>query len=224
MRISIIDYGSGNLRSVLKAFQFCGASAEIARKPSDIEHDNALVIPGVGSFADAMKNIKKSGFDELIRAWHEDRKPVLGICLGLQMLFEWSEEGDCEGLGIFKGKVKKLSISEKVPHMGWNDIRINRNSRSGFLGSEFEGNYFYFVHSYAANPENQDEILCFTDYGNPFASGVGRENVLAFQFHPEKSSKQGLAIIRKFFNHASRFYGNDNVEYSSETNKKNPCL
>ncbi|GAW91552.1 imidazole glycerol phosphate synthase subunit HisH [Calderihabitans maritimus] len=194
--IAIVDYGVGNLRSVQKGFEKAGYRAVITDDPSQIRGARAVVLPGVGAFADAMANLRRSGLLEVVKEAAQD-KPFLGICLGLQLMFEASEEGGWhEGLGIFPGKVVRLPAGVKVPHMGWNQIHIKKPSP--ILKGIPDGSYFYFVHSYYVFPTTSDYVVTTTDYGLEFTSVVGRGNVFGIQFHPEKSSQLGLKILKNF--------------------------
>lgn len=195
--IAIIDYGMGNLRSVQKGFEKAGVNAFVTTDPADVEKAGGVVLPGVGAFADAMASLNKTGLSGAVYNAVKAEKPVLGICLGHQLLFEASEEWGChEGLGIFPGLVQRLPDSLKVPHMGWNQIEIQKPDPllEGIPG----GTSFYFVHSYVANPRDAELILTLTEYGTCFASAVARRNIYGIQFHPEKSSTLGLKILKNF--------------------------
>ncbi len=201
--ISIIDYDMGNLRSVEKAFEKVGAKATTTRDPKVIMNSSHVVLPGVGAFKDCMKNLEDYGLIEPILKSIGSGKPFLGICLGLQLLFEESSEfGTHKGLGVIKGKVvrfpsgKVLGEELKVPHMGWNDVKMEKGSR--VLKDMDDGSFFYFVHSYYAVPVDKGVTLTTTDYGVKFTSSVEKDNVIACQFHPEKSQKAGLRILKNF--------------------------
>ncbi|GAB6180247.1 imidazole glycerol phosphate synthase subunit HisH [Desulfotomaculum defluvii] len=196
--IAIIDYGMGNLRSVQRGFAQAGYQAEIVQRPEQIAAAAAVVLPGVGAFADAMDNLKSSGMVDAIYGALQAHKPFLGICLGQQLLFESSEEfGSTKGLGIFPGTVKRFPAgSLKVPHMGWNQVEIK--SESPLLEGISQGDAFYFVHSYYVEPKEEQLTLCLTEYGIKFSSVVGRDNVFGIQFHPEKSSNLGIRILENF--------------------------
>ncbi|ABO50862.1 imidazole glycerol phosphate synthase subunit hisH [Desulforamulus reducens MI-1] len=196
--IAIIDYGMGNLRSVQKGFARAGYQAEIVQQPEQVDDARAVVLPGVGAFADAMENLKKSGMVEAIKRVVQREKPFLGICLGQQLLFESSEEfGKTKGLGILPGTVKRFPAGTlKVPHMGWNQIEIKQ--ASPLLEGISNGSAFYFVHSYHVAPTDDNLILCLTDYGVRFPAVVGKANVFGIQFHPEKSSTLGIRILENF--------------------------
>lgn len=196
--IAIIDYGMGNLRSVQKGFEKVGFAAEIVRDPAAVENARGVVLPGVGAFADAMSNLRKTGMDRVVTRVIESGKPFLGICLGLQLLFEASEEwGHSRGLGVFPGMVRRLPPGLKVPHMGWNQLEYRGDRCKVFEGIP-NGSSFYFVHSYYVDPLNKEIVSGVTEYGISFTSAVARENVYAIQFHPEKSSALGLRILQNF--------------------------
>jgi len=195
--IIIIDYRMGNLRSVEKAFHHLGFEAAISADPADIPGAGHLVLPGDGAFGKSMEHLRKLGFETPLRKFLQAGKPFLGICVGFQLLFERSEElGSHSGLGLLSGEVLKFPPGRKIPHMGWNQVKQTRAS------ALFEGipdeSYFYFVHSYYAAAGSQGDILGTTDYGVNFASIVGRENIHAVQFHPEKSQEVGLRLLKNF--------------------------
>jgi len=196
--IAIIDYGMGNLYSVEKALIKLGADASITSDPQIIATADHVVLPGVGAFGDCMRNLEQSGLVPVIHKVIADGVPFLGICLGLQLLFDGSEEDPgVAGLGIFSGMVRKIiAPGLKIPHMGWNSIRIERQSP---LFEQLQPNpYVYFVHSYHAVPNDPELITAVTDYGGPVTAAVGRGNVQAVQFHPEKSSSVGMQILKGF--------------------------
>jgi len=195
--IAIIDYGMGNLRSVQKAFERIGAEVVVTADRRAIESASALVLPGVGAFGDAMANLREAGLMESIRRAIEEGKPLLGICLGMQLLFEVSEEmGLHQGLGVFQGRVRRFEVNLKVPHMGWNQIHITQPDP--LLVGVADGSYVYFVHSYYAEPADPEIIIATTDYGINYASIIGRDTVYGIQFHPEKSQDVGLKILHNF--------------------------
>ncbi len=199
--IALIDYGMGNLRSVRRALEAAGATVRLVDSPEAVGDASALVFPGQGAIVDAMAQLKKTGFDSFIKNWIASDKPFMGICLGLQLLFEHSEEGDADGLGIFRGKVKRFpeSADLKVPHMGWNTVSVNVNN-SGVLAKDLnpEGESFYFVHSYYVDTPESEIIWSLSDYGLKFVSGIRCGKVFAVQFHPEKSQSKGIALYRNF--------------------------
>lgn len=197
--IAIIDYGAGNLQSVKKAFDFIGAESVITNDPEVILSADKILLPGVGSFGDAMDSMEKNGLVETVKECALSGKPFLGICLGLQLLFEESEESPgVKGLGIFKGKIKKFSsdMGLKIPHIGWNSLEIKQNDT--LFKDIPENAYVYFVHSYYLHAEEENDIATVTNYGIDFHSAVGKNNIFATQFHPEKSGDVGLQILRNF--------------------------
>ena len=196
--ITIIDYGMGNLRSVQKALEALGATALISADPEDILKADSLILPGVGSFGAAMKNIVEQKLKQPIVDFIKTGKPFLGICLGLQLLFEFSEETpDRAGLGIIKGSVKKISSNLRVPHMGWNQLKFKQKG-SPLLSNISENSFVYFVHSYYVEPLEPGINLTTTDYGIEFTSAIQKDNIVATQFHPEKSGAVGQQILRNF--------------------------
>ncbi len=197
--IAIIDYGAGNLQSVKKAFDFIGAESVITDNPETINACDKILLPGVGSFGDAMDSMTQKGLVETVKQNAMSGKPFLGICLGLQLLFEESEESPgVNGLGIFKGKIKKFSpdIGLKIPHIGWNSLEIKQ--KDTLFKDIPENSYVYFVHSYYLHAEDENEIATVTNYGIDFHSAVGKNNIFATQFHPEKSGDVGLQILKNF--------------------------
>lgn len=200
-KVALIDYGMGNLRSVRRALEAAGATVQIVDSPEAVGDASALVFPGQGAIVDAMAQLKKTGFDSFIKDWIAADKPFMGICLGLQLLFEHSEEGDADGLGIFRGKVKRFPERPdlKIPHMGWNTVSVNVNN-SGLLAKDLnsEGESFYFVHSYYVDTPENEIVWSISDYGLKFVSGIRRGKVFAVQFHPEKSQSKGIALYRNF--------------------------
>jgi glutamine amidotransferase len=198
-RTIIVDYGMGNLRSVQKAFEKAGSAAEISADPGRVAEADKLVLPGVGAFGDAVARLRESGLDRPIAEHVRGGRPFLGICLGLQLLFEKSwEDGEHQGLSLFPGEVVGFPAGQgvKVPHMGWNQLRVRR--RSPLLQGIAEGAEVYFVHSYFVVPADRGLVSTETDYPTPFASSIWHGNVVATQFHPEKSQAVGLAMIRNF--------------------------
>lgn len=192
--IGVVDYKAGNLFSVINSLNYLGFQVKILKSPSDFEGIDRLILPGVGSFGSAMNNLKEAKLVEPILKWIEKGKPFLGICLGLQLLFEYSEESEgVKGLSILKGGVKKFSC-KKVPQIGWNLARSVGNSR---FAKSLRDQYYYFVHSYYVEPE-EDIALFKTDYYVEFVSGIQKENIVAVQFHPEKSGESGLRLLRNW--------------------------
>lgn len=200
--IAIVDYGVGNLYSVEKAFAKFSDDVVLTQSAEVIDKADKVVLPGVGAFGDCMKNFRASGLMDAVMRAVDGKKPVMGICVGLQIMFEGSEESpDVKGLGIFKGTVRKINAPGlKIPHMGWNSLEIKENSAADIdLFKDIRKNpYVYFVHSYHAVPENKSVILATSVYGEEITAAVGRNNVIATQFHPEKSGDIGLAIIKNF--------------------------
>jgi glutamine amidotransferase len=195
--IAIVDYGMGNLRSVEKGFLKVGVNARVVSDPVAVDNAQGVVLPGVGAFRDCMKNLKGMSLIESVVRSIRKGKPYLGICLGLQVLFTESEEfGINKGFDILKGKVVRFQINLKVPHMGWNNVKIQRRPPI-FDGIQDEA-FFYFVHSFYVVPDNNDVVATTTDYGITFTSMVWKENIFATQFHPEKSQEIGLRILKNF--------------------------
>jgi glutamine amidotransferase len=198
-RILIVDYGMANLRSVQKAFERVGAAADISGEPQRIAETDKLVLPGVGAFRDAIARLHEAHLAEPIKAHIRAGKPFLGICLGLQLLFTRSyEDGIYEGLDLFPGEVVRFDATPglKIPHMGWNQLRVVR--RASCLRDLPDDASVYFVHSYYVRPTDRRLVATETDYPTPFASSIWHENVFATQFHPEKSQQVGLAMLRQF--------------------------
>ena len=201
-RLAVIDYGMGNLRSVVRAWQHIGADAFLVSDPSQIANVDALIFPGQGAIVDTMRLLQSTGFDNMIRDWIAADKPFFGICLGLQALFEYSEEGDIDTLDIFKGTVKRFRFdftdpSLKIPHMGWNSVTFDSGApiTNGLTSGQDQ---FYFVHSYHIVPQDPSLALFRTNYGGQFVSGIRSGNCYATQFHPEKSQAKGLHLYRNF--------------------------
>ena len=195
--ITIIDYAINNLRSVEKAFQSLGIAVEASDDPRKIGAAEKLVLPGVGAFADAMNNLRAKKLQELIRDRVRYGTPLLGLCLGLQLLFSESEEfGRTLGFDFIPGKVKRLPADLKVPHIGWNQLHVKRPDP--LLEGISEGSFVYFVHSYYAEDEEAGDVLATTDYGLEFTAIARKSNVWATQFHPEKSQEVGLRLLRNF--------------------------
>ena len=193
--IAIIDYGAGNLHSVKNALDYIGAECEITSSAEKILEADAVILPGVGAFGDCMRSLEKAGLIDVVKTAAKSGKPFLGICLGLQLMFEESEETPgVKGLGIFKGKVVKIpDCGLKIPHMGWNSIKLEKESRL------FEDNSFvYFVHSYYLQAENENDVAATTDYITHIHASVEHGNIFACQFHPEKSGDVGLQILKNF--------------------------
>ncbi|MDD5027569.1 MAG: imidazole glycerol phosphate synthase subunit HisH [Candidatus Omnitrophica bacterium] len=199
--IAIIDYGMGNIHSVKKALELYGAKTKVSNNPREISSCRKIILPGVGAFGEAAQELEKQGLAALIKDEIKNRKPFLGICLGMQLLFEKSEEANkCPGLGIIRGEVKKFPVSDlKVPHMGWNQLKQEIDScplLKGIAG----GSYVYFCHSYYPQPKEAAVVAATTGYGMNFASIVWQDNVYGAQFHPEKSQGVGLKMLENFVN------------------------
>lgn len=198
--VAVVDYGVGNLHSVVKSFEYVGAKVHLADHPDAIGDAAALVFPGQGALTQCMYRLVATGLDSAVRSWIQADRPFFGICLGLQVLFEHSEEGNTPGLGIFKGQVVRFRLDppNKVPHMGWNTVRFLGRPSSMTEGLDRANDQFYFVHSYHVKPESTQNIWCETVYGDRFISGICRGNCFGTQFHPEKSQKKGLQLYRNF--------------------------
>jgi len=195
--IAIVDYGIGNLASVRKAFAKVGAEAKVTSSPDEIAGAEKVVLPGVGAFGKAVEHLAEHGLVEPVSKAIADGKPFLGICLGMQLLFEASEEAPgVKGLGLLKGNVKRFEGVPKVPQIGWNEVRQAKSSP--LFASIPESAYFYFVHSYYVVPRDSATVLAFADYGGEYAAAVGKDNVCGVQFHPEKSQAWGLALLNNF--------------------------
>jgi glutamine amidotransferase len=199
MKIGIVDYNMGNLASVANAFKKIGAKAEIVKDADKLKNYDKLIFPGVGAFGDAMKHLKETNLDEAMREFINSGKYVLGVCLGMQLLFERSEEfGNYKGLGIIEGEVKRFDKNkmqnQKIPHMGWNKMFFKRKTA---LFEELDNPYLYFVHSYHIIC-NEKYVIGKTIYGYEFVSAVNKDNVFGFQPHPEKSHNAGLKILKNF--------------------------
>ena len=197
--IALIDYDAGNMKSVEKALQLLGQETVVTRDPDEIYRADGVILPGVGSFGDAMENLRRFGLVEVIRRVTEQGTPFLGICLGLQLLFESSEESPgVEGLGLLPGKILRIPAGEgrKIPHMGWNDITFPHPGR--LFAGVAEHSYVYFVHSYYLKAEDPSIVTAVTRYGTGIHASVEQGNVFACQFHPEKSSDVGLQILKNF--------------------------
>jgi len=195
--IAIIDYGMGNLHSVSKAVERLGYEALVTGNADEILRAEGAILPGVGAFGDAMEHLRESGLRDVVLQYAESGKPLLGICLGMQLLFASSEEhGEHEGLGLLPGAVVRFRGDYKVPHMGWNRLAYKQSGSPLLQGIE-EG-HVYFVHSYHAKPERESDLLAVTDYYQPVTAIVGRNNVFGMQFHPEKSGDTGMRLLDNF--------------------------
>ena len=197
--IGIIDYDAGNLRSVEKALQYLGKETIVTRDPEQIRKADKVILPGVGAFGDAMKKLQEYHLDTLIREIADSGKPLLGICLGLQLLFEESEESPgVKGLGVLEGKIRRIPEGEglKVPHIGWNSLHLEHNGR--LFRNIPENSYVYFVHSYYLEAKAPEIVKASTEYGVHIHASLEKNNLFACQFHPEKSSETGLQILKNF--------------------------
>ncbi len=196
MKTAILDYGAGNLRSIVNACKYLGTDAETVSNPSKLKSAEKIILPGVGNFGDAMRKLEK--FREVIFEGVNNGIPFLGLCLGIQVILESSEESPRSGgLGVFKGACKRLPEDVKVPHMGWNSIEIVKKNIPILKGIP-SGSYFYFVHSYYPVPKDKEIVAAITQYGVKFPSVIAKDNVFATQFHPEKSGSSGLKILGNF--------------------------
>lgn len=195
--LALIDYGVGNLHSVAKAFERVGGDVKLTCAAADIELADKIILPGVGAFGDCMKNLEATGLIPTIKAQIAAGKPILGICVGLQILFEGSEESpNVAGLKIFSGRVKRICAGDlKIPHMGWNSIKFGGSKLFKGLSGE---PYYYFVHSYHAAPDDKSIIAATTIYGETVTAAIERDNIFATQFHPEKSGDVGLHVLKNF--------------------------
>jgi glutamine amidotransferase len=200
--IAVIDTGICNLRSVTKALESVGARPVVVRTPAALAAaaPAGLVLPGVGALRDCVAALNATGLADSVRAWLAEDRPFLGVCLGMQALFEFSEEGAIAGLGIFPGQVRRFRLAPefKIPHMGWNTVRFLQPDSPLCAGLRADGEAFYFVHSYHVMPAERSLVLAECDYGGPFVSAIARGNCFATQFHPEKSQARGLQIYRNF--------------------------
>lgn len=211
--IAVIDSGICNLRSVTKALEAVGAVARVVQSPADVRASGAdgLVLPGVGALADCVAALKQGGLDDTVRGWIGEDRPFLGVCLGMQALFEHSEEGNVEGLGVFAGQVVRFRRPPeyKIPHMGWNTVRFVQPLSPLRAELAMEGEAFYFVHSFHCVPTDPTLALAMCDYGGEFTAAIARGRCFATQFHPEKSQAKGLRIYRNFVRLAAPTAVND---------------
>ena len=198
MKIHIIDYDAGNIESIRNALKKIGCEPVTTNNPKDLFKAKAIIFPGQGSFPAARKKLNKNGIDKTLIELINNKMPFIGICLGLQLMFTNSEEGQCNGLNLFKGTVPKIPDSVKVPHIGWNNVNFNK-SHPIFNGIP-DNSYFYFIHSYYVKPDNLDNIIAETNYGVEFCSAYAYENYVGLQFHPERSGDYGLQIYQNFIN------------------------
>jgi glutamine amidotransferase len=194
--ITIIDYGAGNLRSVANAIAALGYQAKVTQEPADVLGSAAVILPGVGAAADTMRGLEKSGMVEVIRQLVSEERPLFAVCVGMQVLFSKTEEGDQECLGVVPGVVRRLPAGLKIPHMGWNQVK--QKVAHPIFEAIPDGANFYFVHSYYPDPEDKQVVVGTTDYGEPFCSILVKGNLVATQFHPEKSGEYGLRMYANF--------------------------
>ena len=196
--VAIIDYGVGNLRSVEKAFAAAGCEAVVSADERVLRAAGRLVLPGVGAFAACVGALRERGFDTLVRERVAEGASLLGVCVGMQMLFDESEEfGRSEGLGLLRGRVRRFDAALRVPQVGWNDVSLRRPEHPLLAGIE-TGEFFYFVHSYYCEAVDKGDVLCETEYGPRYPSAVARGRICGVQFHPEKSQAAGLRLLRNF--------------------------
>jgi glutamine amidotransferase len=202
--IALIDYGSGNIRSVFNALRNEGADVHLVSSAESLDHADAVVLPGVGAFGDCAKGLRDRGLWDPMQAWLESGKPFLGICVGYQLLFDESEESPgVAGFGFFKGKVKKFSTPGlKVPQIGWNQLQFRQPDHTLWRGLP-QNAHVYFVHSYFPQPEDPTVVTSLSTYGETFAASAARDNVAGVQFHPEKSQDVGLGILNNFIQAAA---------------------
>jgi glutamine amidotransferase len=201
--IAIIDYGAGNIRSIEKALEYVGGVVQVTDDPAVVNNAQAVVLPGVGSGGAAMARIIQRGLDDAIRQATEQGKPFLGICLGMQLLAEHHAEGEVDGLGLFRGEVRRIPNGPKIPHMGWNQVRPLQTGLAIFDEIPQDA-YFYFAHSYYVEPQDQQGVAAITDYGSPYCSVIVTERVWGTQFHPEKSGSVGLRMLKNFVKFATQ--------------------
>ena len=201
MKLAIIDYGAGNLRSVVKAFNFIEEDCVVTADPETIRSCSGIVLPGVGAFREAINKLEEKGLCDILKKEAENGKALFGICLGMQMLFEKSYEfGETDGLGFIKGTVEKIDTAGqdlKIPHIGWNTLEFNK--KSNIFNDIEDGSYVYFVHSFSARTDSKN-VSAYTDYGSKVVASAEHKNVCGTQFHPEKSGEVGLKILKNFCN------------------------
>ncbi len=195
--IAIIDYGAGNIRSIEKALEYVGATVQVTDDPVVVANAQAVVLPGVGSGRAAMERMVDHGLDDAIRLATRQGKPFLGICLGMQLLADHHAEGEVDGLGLFRGEVRRIPHGPKIPHMGWNTVSPLQQNLAIFADISSTA-YFYFAHSYYVEPQDQQGVAAVTDYGSPYCSVIVAEHIWGTQFHPEKSGVAGLQLLKNF--------------------------
>lgn len=195
-QIAIVDYGVGNLKSVSNAMNYLGLKTCVTRESDELEHADAIILPGVGAFPDAAEKLRTHSLDKVLLAQAE-KKPILGICLGMQLLFDRGEEVRlCDGLGLIHGKVARIQTEYKLPHIGWNSLKFQNDSPL-FKGLD-DSAYVYFVHSFCGYADSEEDVIARTEYGPSVVAAVGNGNVFGCQFHPEKSGETGLVILKNF--------------------------
>ena len=193
---AIVDYGVGNLMSVTNAMKYLGLDTRITSDPAELERADAILLPGVGAFPDAAEKLRGPGLDRVLIAQAE-KKPILGICLGMQLLFDAGEEvRECKGLGLVRGRIKRIETDQKLPHIGWNSLTFQNDSPI-FKGLH-DGSYVYFVHSFCGVADSEADVIARTEYGASVVAAVSHGNVYGCQFHPEKSGEVGLQILKNF--------------------------
>lgn len=210
--IAIVDYGAGNLRNVKHALDLLEIDSNITDNPDDLAEAKGIILPGVGAFGHAMTQLREKGFDRKIKEEVGSGKPLLGICLGMQLLFDRSyEHGEHAGLGFIPGEIVEFKPDLKVPHMGWNELEITNHYREHPMTNSIQdGDYVYFVHSYFAKPKEEKDILFSTHYGDTFTSAVMKNHIVGMQFHPEKSSSVGIQLLKNFGEMVTREYFSSN--------------
>ena len=196
IRVAVLDYGAANMVSIAKALDAVGAHAVVAATPAEMASVDALVVPGVGAAGSAMDHLRERGLLEPIREWVRAGRPFLGICLGFQLLFDSSEEGEVETLGLLAGRTVELQDAPTLPHIGWNSVDAVREHP--LFDGVANGSYFYFVHTFAPAPADETVVVARTTHGRPFASAVAKGSLYGVQFHPEKSSEAGLQVLANF--------------------------
>ena len=197
--ITIVDYNAGNIRSVQRACAEVGVEAVVASDPGDIEKAQKIIFPGVGAAPSAMEYLTKTGLDKALKKAFDSGTPILGICIGTQIILESSEEGDQACLGLVPGKTVRFRLKDKllkIPHMGWNEVKVMQSHP--LLEDIEEGDEFYFVHSFYPKPSSEENVYAVTEYENDFCSALGYKNLFATQFHPEKSGRLGLQVLERF--------------------------
>jgi glutamine amidotransferase len=196
VKVAVLDYGAANMVSITKALAAVGADVVVAAEPSEMVDVDAIVVPGVGAAGSAMDHLRERGLLEPVRDWVHAGKPCLGICLGFQVLFDHSDEGDVETLGLLAGPTVELVDAPTLPHIGWNSVDFARPHP--LFDGVADGSYFYFVHTYAPAPADESIVLARTTHGRPFVSAVAQGSLFGLQFHPEKSSEAGLRVLSNF--------------------------